>query len=134
MADDGRSGIGGAISGVAEAIGKPIVNEAKEFIKEAVGQSTGSNLKTDPQEEAKKKAEDEKKKRNIQAFLSQMAADQERLRLQKKQEEEAKKQQEAQAEQAKKVKKTEELQDSKQRLNVDLQNKQRSTERKTGTG
>lgn len=134
MADGDKPGLGGAISGIGEAIGKPVVNEAKELIKETFGQSTGSNLSTDPAEEAKKKADEAKQKQNIQTFLSQMAADQERLRQQRKQEEEQRKQMEAQAEQNKKIEKQQKLQTRKQQMNVDLQNKQRLTERKVGTG
>lgn len=127
-------GIRGAITGLGEAIATPVKQEVKDVFKETIQSITGSTSAQDPQEEAKRKAQEEVKKRNIQAFLNNLAQQEQALKAQRAkeaQEKAAARQTETQQKEAKKV---EMMQKRQQRENIDVANKQRATERKVGTG
>src|SRR5947209_5583503 len=112
MSDGSKSGISGAISTLGEAIATPVKQEVKDVLSETIQSITGTTSHQDPQEEAKKKADEEKQKQNIRQFLAQVAADQQRVAQEKKQAEQAKVQEEHQDKQVKDVKKFEQVKKS----------------------
>ncbi|MBI3485563.1 hypothetical protein HY025_01315 [Candidatus Daviesbacteria bacterium] len=134
MSDGGKSGVSGLVNDIGEAVGTPVVNEAKEIIKETFGSITGSTqAQLDPQTELKKKQDEEKQKRYWKEYLANVANAQNAIRAKQDQEKQTKAQVEDQEKEQKQVKKIV-LEQKRQKQNVDLTNKQRFTERKIGTG
>lgn len=134
MSDGGKSAVSGLVSDIGEAVGTPVVNEAKEIIKETFSSITGSSqTQSDPSEELKKKQAEEKKKRYWQEYLANAANAQNALRAKQEQQKQVNVQVENQEKEQKQVKQAV-LKQSRQKQNIDLANKQRFTERKLGTG
>lgn len=103
MSDGDSSKLGA----VAEAVVKPVVDEVGKALEIGVQSITGTGQMAtlDPQEEAKKKQEEEIKKRNIKVFLNQFQTDQTRFNQQKQAEEQKKLQQdEAKKQQVQQIK------------------------------
>lgn len=124
-------GLKGALGGLGEAIIKPVQQEVKEVFNETIQSITGSTSNQDPQEEAKKKADEAKQKAYWQNYLAQTETEMQKARqerLQKEQERLKAMEQEKQVKEEKKIGITQKSQ------NIDLSNKQRSTERKVGMG
>lgn len=134
MSDGGKSGVSGLVSDIGEAVGKPLVSEAKEIIKESYSSITGSlQTQTDPNEELLKKQAEEKKKRYWQEYLANATNAQNTFRAKQDQQKQIKAQIEHQEKEQKQVKEAV-VEQKRQKQNVDLANKQRFTERKIGTG
>lgn len=96
----------GTIRNSANSIGEAVVNPVKDEVglalEQGVSSIMGTNLKpTDPKEEAKKKADDQKKRQNILRFLNQFNTDKQRYEVLKQQEEQRKQAEEQQKTQEK---------------------------------
>lgn len=116
---------------LSQNVVKPVADELGKMFEVGAQSITGSNSQ-DPQEEAKKKAEDAKRLQNVKNFLAQMQANEQRLRQQRAEEQQKKAQEEqivAQTEQQKKV----EINQKKQANQV-VQEKQRAIESRPGKG
>lgn len=70
------------VADTGEAVGKSLVNEGGEVLQD-VAESFGLAKPVDPEEEAKRKAEEQRQLQNQQQFLDQMAANENRSRQQK---------------------------------------------------
>jgi hypothetical protein len=122
-----------AIGDVSEAIIKPVVDEGARMVEAGVQSVTQSSKPIDPQEEAKKKAQDQIKLRNVQQFIQQYTQDQTRHAQQV----EAERQKKVEASQA--VAKTQEVQQIEKSqknnsMSQALQNAKLQTEAKGGRG
>lgn len=130
-------GDGGPKPNVAEIITQgivtPIKDEIGKMVEVGVQSITGSTQNQDPQEEAKKKAEDQRKIANIRNFLQQMQVNEQKLRQSKMQEQQLKDQEQQEENQEKQVKKQQQEQ-KKQAVNQQTFEKQRSTEIRRGVG
>jgi hypothetical protein len=122
-----------AIGDVSEAIIKPVVDEGARMVEAGVQSVIQSSKPIDPQEEAKKKAQDQIKLRNVQQFIQQYTQDQTRHAQQV----EAERQKKVEASQA--VAKTQEVQQIEKSqknnsMSQALQNAKLQTEAKGGRG
>jgi hypothetical protein len=122
-----------AIGDVSEAIIKPVVDEGARMVEAGVQSVIQSSKPIDPQEEAKKKAQDQIKLRNVQQFIQQYTQDQTRHAQQV----EAERQKKVEASQA--VAKTQEVQQIEKSqknnsMSQALQNAKLQTEAKRGIG
>lgn len=127
------------IASVAQTFGEVVVTPTKDevgqMIEQGVSQALGASSKPlDPEEEARKKAEDERKKKNIILFLQRYNQDRQNLVAQR-QREELERQRKLQEEQEKKtkVRQIEVLKKQRQQT-VAVQQAQTRAERKGGVG
>lgn len=147
---DGKGPVGSIAKDVGEALVDPLVDEAGEVAQDLAqafgGSATQSNK--NPQDDQKNKQsfssnktqiEEQKKKdqaklRNVQNFIEQMKADEQRAQMERKQKEEQEKNEEALEQQEKAQIKQFKIVQKRETLNQDLVNKQRWVERKRGGG
>lgn len=116
---------------IQTAVIEPIKDELGKMVEAGIQSVTGGGASQDPQEDAKRQAEDAKKKQNVMRFIEQMKADEQRLKQQRI-EENQKKQAEAQAEAEQNQVKQFDVQ--KKQANTQVLEKQRSMEAGKGKG
>lgn len=130
MADGGSSNSNLAET-ITQSVIEPVKDEIGKMVETGVQSITGSGASQDPQEEAKKKVEDDKKKQNVLRFIQQMQADEQRLKQQRI-EESQKTQVESQEKAEEKQVKQFNIQ--KKAANTQVLEKQRSMEAGKGKG
>ncbi len=84
----------GPVRNVADSMGEAVVNPVKDEVGAAIEAGVQSVIGTqkplDPQQEAKKKVDEGRKRQNIIRFLNQYNTDRQRFQIQKQQEEQRK--------------------------------------------
>lgn len=128
MSDGGGNsgGIKQAVAEVSQAVVEPVKDEGAKMLEAGVSQITGKGqTPLDPQEEARKKEEEAKRRANVLQFIQKLKEDQQRF-TQAKTAEEQKKAQQTQEEQQKKQVKQFEV--------IEKQQKEQSMIEKTGKG
>ncbi len=122
-----------AVQNLGEAVVKPVIDEVGKMIETGVQSVTQTQTQVDPAGEVRRKAEEERKKRNINRFLEQYQSDSIRH------------QQQVQSARQKKIEESQKVAEGKQVEQFEVQEKQQSmtkaqviaktqTERKPGQG
>lgn len=113
---------------------KPVVDEVGKMVEVGAQSITGSAQSQDPQAEANKKVEEQRKIQNIKNFLTQLQVNEQKLKQQRAAEQQKKMQEEQEASQTKQAKKQQEEQKKQANQNQAIIEKQRATEIRKGVG